>query len=141
MLKNISPLISPVLMKTLMEMGHGDELILADGNFPAHSQGVPVIRADGHGVTDLLEAILTYFPLDTYTKNPVALMAVVEGDKTQPTIWKAYEGELMKAGYETGLIGYLDRFDFYDRSKKAVAIVATSEKALYANILLKKGVV
>lgn len=141
MLKNIPPILSPELMKTLMEMGHSDEIIIADGNYPANSQGVKVIRADGHEVKDLLEAILTYFPLDTYSEHPVSLMAVVEGDDTVPVIWDTYKEIIVEKGYKTDVIEYVDRFDFYDRSKKASAIIATSDKALYANILLKKGVV
>lgn len=141
MLKNISPVISPELIKTLMEMGHSDEIIIADGNYPSHSQGVKVIRADGLDVQILLDAILDYFPLDTYSKHPVALMEVVKGDSTVPVIWDKYKEIIKEKGYTLDVIENVDRFDFYERSKKAFAIIATSDKALYANILLKKGVV
>ncbi len=141
MLKNIPPVLSPELMKTLMEMGHSDEIIIADGNYPAHSQGVKVIRADGHDVQTLLDAILDYFPLDTYSEHPVALMEVVKGDPTVPVIWDTYKEIISGKGYGVEVIENIDRFDFYDRSKEAFAIIATSDKALYANILLKKGVV
>ena len=88
MLKNIPPIIAPELMKILMEMGHGDEIVLADGNFPAASVAQRLVRCDGHGVPELLEAILKLFPLDVYVDRPVGLMSVVPGDKTKPTIWE-----------------------------------------------------
>lgn len=141
MLKNIPPVLSPELIKTMMEMGHGDEIIIADGNYPSHAQGVPVIRADGHDVKTFLDAILDYFPLDTYSEHPVALMEVVQGDPTVPVIWDTYKEIIVDKGYGLEVLENIDRFDFYDRSKKAFAIIATSDKALYANILLKKGVV
>ena len=91
MLKGISPIISPELLKVLMEMGHGDEITIGDGNFPAASMGKRVVRLDGHGVTEILDAILKLFPLDTYVEKPVALMEVVPGDNVDPIIWKDYE--------------------------------------------------
>ena len=141
MLKGIPKIISPELMKTMMEMGHGDELIIADGNYPAASQGVKVIRADGMDVSELLDALLEFFPLDTYVDHPVALMEIVEGDPTVPVVWEDYRQVLGSHGYDAGLISHVDRFAFYERSKKAFAIVATSDQALYANVLIKKGVV
>jgi len=141
MLKNIPAILSPELMKVLLEMGHGDELIIADGNYPVHSQKVPVIRADGHEVKQFLDAILDYYPLDTYSDHPVALMEVVQGDPTVPVIWDSYKEIIATKGYDLDVIAHIDRFDFYQRSEKAFAIIATSDKALYANILLKKGVV
>jgi L-fucose mutarotase len=141
MLKGISPVISPELIKFLMEMGHGDELVIADGNFPAASVAQRLVRADGLGVPLLLDAILRVFPLDEYVEKPVALMAVVPGDTYQPVIWEEYRAILKK--YETGFkdFEYLERFPFYERSKKAFAVLASSEKALYANIILKKGII
>jgi L-fucose mutarotase len=141
MLKNIPPIITPDLMKTMMEMGHGDELIIADGNYPSFSQNVKTISMDGHGVEVILDAILGFFPLDTYVKNPIALMRVMDGDPTVPKIWDSYYKIFKKYGYNKSLIYNIDRFDFYDRSKRSFAIISTSEKELYANILLKKGVV
>ncbi len=140
MLKNIPPIISPDLMKTLMEMGHGDEIVLADGNFPAASVAQRLLRCDGHGVPELLEAILKFFPLDTYVDQPAALMSIVPGDPTEPTIWETFEAVIKKSGAQFVDFNYVDRFAFYERAKKAYAVVATSEKALYANIILKKGV-
>lgn len=144
MLKGISPVISPDLLKALAEMGHGDELVIADGNFPCHSVGknAVVIRADGHGVPEILSAVLELIPLDTYTEKPVALMEVVKGDTCgTPEIWNTYEEILNKYEPDHHDIDYTERFAFYERAKRAYLIIATGEKAIYANILLKKGVV
>ncbi|MEG2923344.1 MAG: L-fucose mutarotase [Oscillospiraceae bacterium] len=143
MLKNIPSIISPALLKVLMEMGHGDEIVLADGNFPSESvgKGAVVVRADGHGVTELLDAILTLMPLDAYSEKPVALMSVVPGDDVHPTIWEDYKRVLGKHEPMHSDIEMIERFAFYERAKKSYAIVATGEGAIYANILLKKGVV
>lgn len=143
MLKNIPPILSPELLKVLCEMGHGDEIILADGNFPAESIGKDaiVIRADGHGTVELLEAILQFLPLDQYVENPVALMKVVDGDPCKPTIWDSYKQKLNESGNDPAKIEMVERFAFYERASHAYAIIATGESAIYANVLLKKGVV
>jgi L-fucose mutarotase len=141
MLKNVPTVISPELMKTLMEMGHGDEIVIADGNFPAASVAQRLIRCDGHGVPEVLEAVLKFFPLDSYVDKPVALMAVVPGDKTKPTIWEQYRKIISSSGEKLTDFDFVERFAFYERAKRAYAVVATSEKALYANIILKKGVI
>ena len=144
MLKGISPIISPELLKALAQMGHGDELVIADGNFPCHSVGKDsiVIRADGHGVPEILDAVLKLIPLDTYTDKPVALMEIVKGDTCgTPEIWSTYEEILNKYEPDHHDIDYTERFAFYERAKGAYLIIATGEKAIYANILLKKGVV
>lgn len=143
MLKNIPPILSPELLKVLCEMGHGDEIILADGNFPAESIGKDaiVIRADGHGTVELLEAILQFLPLDQYVEEPVALMKVVDGDPCKPTIWDSYKQKLNESGNDPAKIEMVERFAFYERAHHAYAIIATGESAIYANVLLKKGVV
>ncbi len=141
MLKNIPPILSPELLKVLMEMGHGDEIVLADGNFPAASVAQRLLRCDGHGVPELLEAVLKFFPLDIYVEKPVGLMAVVSGDKTKPTIWETYRTIVKASGERFSDFEFIERFAFYERAKKAYAVVATSEKALYANVILKKGVI
>lgn len=144
MLKGISPLISPALLKALCEMGHGDELVIADGNFPCESVGknAVVVRADGHGTAEILDAVLKLIPLDTYTEKPVALMEVVKGDDCPtPEIWKAYEKLLDKYEPENHDIEMMERFAFYEKAKNAYLIIATGETAIYANVLLKKGVV
>jgi len=141
MLKNIPPILSPDLMKILMEMGHGDEIVLADGNFPAASVAQRLVRCDGHGVPELLEAVLRFFPLDPYVEQPVALMGVVPGDSTKPTIWKRYRAIIGESGERFDDFEFVERFAFYERAEKAYAVVATSEGALYANVILKKGVI
>jgi L-fucose mutarotase len=138
MLKNIPNILSPDLVKVLMEMGHGDEIVLADGNFPSSSHNSRVVRADGHSVPDLLEAILTLMPLDTYVEKQVAVMAVVKGDPV-PEIWDKFKSILKP--YKPVAIETMERFAFYERAKKAYAIVASGETAIYANVILKKGVV
>lgn len=141
MLKNIPKILSPEMVKTLMEMGHGDEIVIADGNFPAEAIGKRVVRCDGHGVPELLDAIMQLFPLDTYTDKPVMLMAVVKGDPVVPTIWDEYKDIINKYEPENCKIEMIERFAFYERAKTAYAVVATGEEAIYANIILKKGVV
>jgi L-fucose mutarotase len=141
MLIGVSKLISPELLKVLMEMGHSDEIVLADGNFPAASHAQRLIRADGHGVPELLDAILRLFPLDPYVDKPVALMQVVPGDTVETPIWSTF-GQIIdeRTGF-TGPFEEVERFAFYERTKKAYAVVATGESALYANLILKKGVI
>ena len=131
MLKTISPLISPELLKVLAEMGHGDEIIFSDAHFPAHSMGPQVIRADGLLVSDLLQAIIPLFELDSYAP-PLVMMAAVEGDTLDPEV------ERLQAPCPD--IIRINRFAFYERAQKAFAIVITGERAKYGNILLKKGV-
>lgn len=144
MLKNIPKILSPELLKVLCEMGHGDRLVISDGNFPAESMGknAKVIRMDGHGVPEILDAILQLFPLDTYVEKPVGLMEVVPGDTVETPIWNTYFNTVQK--YDArgeAAVQYIERFAFYEEAKKAYAIIATGESALYANILLQKGVV
>ena len=143
MLKGIPAILTPELLKVLAEMGHGDEIVLADGNFPAESMGkdAVVIRADGHTVPEILDAVLQLIPLDQYVKEPAALMKVVPGDNVKPVIWEEYRSLLNKHGENPQAVEMMERFAFYERAKKAYAIVATGETAIYANILLKKGVV
>lgn len=140
MLKTISPLISPELLKVLAEMGHGDEIVFSDAHFPAHSMGPQVIRADGLRVNDLLQAIIPLFELDSYAP-PLVMMAAVEGDTLDPQVETRYR-EALSAAAPCPEIARIDRFAFYEheRAQKAFAIVITGERAKYGNILLKKGV-
>jgi L-fucose mutarotase len=124
-----------------MSMGHGDELVIADGNFPSASLARRLLRADGHGVPALLEAILSFFPLDPYVPQPVALMAVVPGDKAKTDIWEEYRRIVRRHHPGFGEFELVERFAFYERSRSAYAILASSETAIYANIILKKGLV
>lgn len=144
MLKGIPKILSPELLKILCEMGHGDTIVIADGNFPAESMGknAKVIRCDGHGVPELLDAILSLFPLDTHVECPVSVMAVSPCDNVETPIWDEYKHIIKKYDDRGGkTVCELERFAFYEESKKAYAIIATSETALYANIVLKKGVI
>lgn len=143
MLKGVPRILSPELLKVLCEMGHTDELTIGDGNFPGHTYGRKVIRLDGHGIPEILEAILKVFPLDTYVKCPVTLMDVVAGDPVETPIWDVYQEIISKYDprgkecFET-----IDKWEFYKKTKEQSSVVImTGETALYANIILKKGVV
>jgi L-fucose mutarotase len=124
-----------------MEMGHGDEIVIADGNFPAASLAQKLIRLDGHNVPEVLKAILEFFPLDTYAEKPAGLMEVVPGDNIKPAIWKEYRKIIKDSKEPFTEFEFIERFEFYEKAKRAYAVIATSESALYANIILKKGVV
>ena len=141
MLKNLSPLLSPELLKILCEMGHGDEIVMADGNFPAAGLHHRVVRLDGHSGVEVLKAIMSVFPLDTYAEPNAMLMAVADGDDVQTPIWDEYDAVLKEAEGDVVRTGHIERFAFYERAKKAYAIIATGESALYANLILKKGVI
>ena len=147
MLKGISPLISPEMLKVLDEMGHQDKLIIADANFPAHryeKYGVKVIRADGHNVPEILDAVLQLYPLDTYTKYPVKLMQLAPGDvgKVQTPIWDVFK-KIIKKHDKRGAkaIGTIERMEFYETCKNVQTIILTSETAIYATLILDKGLV
>lgn len=144
MLKGIPKILSPECLKVLCEMGHSDRLVIADGNFPAESIGKDaiVLRMDGHGVPEILDAILQLFPLDSYVEHPVNLMEVMPGDDVETPIWETYK-EIVNRHEPRGeaVIGQIERFAFYEEAKKAYAVIATGESALYANIMLQKGVV
>jgi len=140
MLKGIPSILSPELLKILMEMGHGDEIVIADGNFPSANYGQRLVRLDGHGVPEVMTAILDLMPLDIYSDAPVALMEVVPGDTYVPEIWDTYRA-IIKEKEGDKKLENVERFAFYDRAKEAYAVVATGETSLYANVILKKGVV
>ena len=139
MLKGVPKIISPELLKILSEMGHGDEIVIADGNFPSENYGKRVVRADGIGGAEMLDAILKLIPLDTYAEENFLLMQTVKGDPT-PTIWQEYY-DIANANDDNLRKGNLERFAFYERAKNAYAVIATGESAVYANIILKKGVI
>lgn len=141
MLKNIPNILSPDLLKIMMEMGHGNEIVLADGNFPAASVAQRLIRLDGHNIPEILEAVLKFFPLDTYVDSAAGLMSVVPGDPYKPVIWDEYRDIIRESKEPFQDFEMIERFAFYERAKNAYAVIATSESALYANIILKKGVV
>ncbi len=141
MLKGIPSIIQPELLKILMEMGHGDEIVISDGNFPGAANAQRLVRCDGNGVPAVLEAVLKLMPLDSYSKNQISLMEVVPGDPYVPVIWEEYRKIIQKYEPVNNKIEYVERFAFYERARKAYAIVTTSEMALYANVILRKGVV
>ena len=140
MLKNIPKIISPELLKVLCEMGHGDEIVIGDGNFPAAANARNLIRADGIGAAAMLDAVLQLIPLDQYDVNNFVLMQKCEGDTADTSIWNEYEAVLKK--YEPdAVVSFEKRFAYYERAKKAYAVIATGEEKQYANIILKKGCV
>ena len=147
MLKNIPSILSPELLKVLCEMGHSDRICIGDGNFPgaamAKAKGAIFLRADGHGVPELLDAILQVIPADTYVEKPIILMEKMECDKDlEIPVWETYKQIVAKydaRGAEA--VGNIERFKFYDEAKEVYAIIATGESALYANVMLQKGVV
>ncbi len=135
MLKGISPLLSPELLKTLAEMGHGDEIVISDAHFPAHTFNKNVIRYDGIGADAILAALIPLFELDSYA-TPVIMMEAVPGDTLDPNVEERYRKAL---GYK-GEIERMERYAFYDRAQKAYAVVLSGELGKYGNIILKKGV-
>ncbi len=140
MLIGIHPLLGPDLLHALQSMGHGDEIVIADANFPASSLGPKVVRADGIGGVNLLTAILTHLPLDTYAETAAWRMAMVEDANKVPEICVTYQDIVTRLAGKFS-VAPLERFAFYERAKKAAYVVASGETAIYANIILKKGVV
>lgn len=142
MLKGISPVVSPELLKIIAEMGHGDEIVISDGNFPGASVGKRVVRADGHGGVEVMKGIIDLFPLDDFVEAPLAVMEVPDGmfPGNEAPIWadfrKIADTDLLTAKFE-----FMEHDAFIDRCRNAYCVVQTGEKALYANIILRKGVV
>lgn len=146
MLKGIPKILPPAFLKVLCEMGHSDRICIADANFPAESMGKDaiVIRMGGHGIPEILDAILTVFPLDTYVDTPAVLMDLMERDRgrVETPIWDEYAAIIEKHDARgRDAMGNIDRFDFYEEAKKCYAIIASGEKAIYANLILQKGVI
>ena len=141
MLKGVPTAISPDLMTILMKMGHGDELVLGDGNFPADSNAQRIVRADGLDLLTVLDAILKFFPIDTFSNDVAMVMQPVDANAPEPPIWKDFRRILEKHEGRQVELTLIERFAFYERARKTYAIVATSETAFYANLILKKGVV
>ncbi len=140
MLKNIPAIISPELMKTMMEMGHSDEIVLADANFPAATCAKKLIRCDGLMLPQLLKAVMNYFPLDKTVKYPAALMSVGSGE-TAPPIWEEYRQIIIQAEQDFQGFEHIERYQYYERAKNAFGVVITGDTSFRANLLLKKGVV
>lgn len=139
MLKGVPKIITPELLKILDEMGHGDTICIGDANFPSETNGKRVVRMDAASGKEVLDAVLKLIPLDTYSDNNFYLMNTTNGDPT-PTIWAEYE-KIAKANDDNYRQGFYDRFEFYDRAKECYCVIATGETAIYANIIIKKGVI
>jgi len=142
MLKGISPVVSPELLKIIAEMGHGDELVISDGNFPGASVGQRVVRADGHDGAAMMQGIIDLFPLDDFVEAPLAVMEVPDGmfPGNQAPIWAEFR-KIADTDLPTAKFEFMEHDAFIDRCRKAYCVVQTGEKALYANIILRKGVV
>ena len=140
MLKGISPLLSPELLAVMCRMGHGDELVLGDAHFPGHSLNSLVLRADGLRIPALLDSILPLFELDSYVAAPLAMMTASPGDQLDPQVERAYRAAIDRHAPGTPPIARLDKPAFYERARRAFAVVMTGETCKYGNLLLKKGV-
>lgn len=140
MLKGISKYISPELLVVLHQMGHGDELILADAHFPGHSIGPQVLRADGITITQLLDGVMPLFELDSYAP-PLVMMDVVSGDTLDPAVEQDYMNVIRKYAAGSPAPERIERHAFYRRAESAFAIVITGELRKYGNLILKKGVI
>lgn len=141
MLKLVHPAISPELMSVMMQMGHGDELVLADANFPADANAQRIVRADGIDLETLLPAILKFFPIDTFVPEQAMVMEPVDSKAAEPPIWATFRNDLQAAEGREVTLTKIERFAFYERTREAYAIVATGSRAFYSNLILKKGVV
>lgn len=141
MLKGIPPVVSPELMDVLMKMGHGDEIVLADGNFPADANAQRIVRCDGHDLLRVLEAVLQFLPIDTFVDEQAIVMHPVDADAPEPPIWAEFRRLIDSAEGRSVPLTEIERFAFYERTRQAYAVIATSETALYANLILKKGVI
>ncbi|ODU01439.1 MAG: fucose isomerase [Planctomycetes bacterium SCN 63-9] len=141
MLKRIPAILSPDLLYLIAQMGHGDEIVLADANFPATAIARRLVRADGHGVPAILEAILQLFPLDSFVEAPAAVMQRVDKPAEAAPVWNEFQRLLDSAEAKHITIERVERFAFYERAKMAFGVVATGETALYGNLILKKGVI
>jgi len=141
MLIGIDPVISPELLDALFRMGHGDEIVLADAFFPGDSMNSRVIRADGIRIPALLDGILALINLDSYVPNPIAMMSPVPGDSLDESVEKSYRTVIDRRWPGTAAIERVERFAFYERAKKAFAVLMTGETVKYGNIILKKGVI
>ena len=140
MLKHIPPILGPDLLHALRAMGHGDEIVIVDANYPAESAGPPVIRLDGLSATDVADAVLTLLPLDDFVEHAAFAMEVVDNPRKREQTHKDFD-KLVKRHEPAMKLALLERFAFYERAAQAFVIVQTGERRLYGNILLKKGII
>jgi L-fucose mutarotase len=141
MLKRIPSILSPELLYLIARMGHGDELVIADANFPSVAIAKRLVRADGHGVPVILEAVLQLFPLDSFVDKPAAVMRRVDKPGEPAPIWNDFQRVLDSAEGRHIAVEQVERFAFYERARQTFGVVATGETALYGNIIIKKGVI
>lgn len=142
MLLNIPHIISAELLKIMCEMGHGDELVIVDANYPAaSSKASHIVDAKGISSNDLLKAILDIFPVDTYIEKPFKIMKVVDGDNTVPVVWRDYYETLKSHGYSIDQIEYIERYEYYKQCNKMYCVISSGEQKLYGNIAIRKGVI
>lgn len=141
MLKGLDPLLSPDLLQTLRAMGHGDEIVIVDANYPAEAMALPVVRLDGIPATAVLEAVLSVMPLDTFVPEAAWHMEVVGKPEADEPIFHEFRDAVRRHEGADTAVGRIERFAFYERAKACFAVVATGERRLYGNIILKKGVV
>lgn len=140
MLRGIDPLLGPDLLHILRAMGHGDEIAIVDANYPAETDARRLVRVAGANATDVLRAILSVMPLDTFVETPAACMEVVGAPERVEPIMDEFQHLIDEMAEEDAILGRIERFAFYDRVKTAFAVVSTAERRLYGNIILKKGV-
>lgn len=138
MLKNIDPLLTGKLLKILADMGHGDEVVLTDCNFPAAAVAQRLVQLPGHAATSVLQAVLSLLPLDDFVEQPAIVMQVPDG---VPGIYSEFTALINGSEGRDIKLEPIDRFEFYDRAKAAYAVVSTGERRLYGNIILKKGII
>lgn len=141
MLRNLDPLLSPDILHILASMGHGDDLVIADANFPAASMCDRCVRADGSDASEILRAVLTVLPLDTFVPDPAISMAIVDDPDTIPEAVADFQSIVNEVADHTATIALTERFSFYDRARASFAVIQTGERRLYGNIILKKGVI
>lgn len=145
MLKGINKLLTGEILKVLSDMGHGDKLVIADANFPAETCAKRLIRVPGISGTEMLDAVLSVFPLDTYVEEPCIIMALTQSDKDKnmpvPSIWNEYQDIIKKSTKNMFSLSKIERNEFYKRTEKAFVVIQCGEERQYGNIMLTKGVV
>jgi L-fucose mutarotase len=141
MLKHLDPLLTPDLLQVLAAMGHGDELVIVDANFPAVSTAQRLIRLDGVSATRALQAVLSLLPLDEFVESPAAVMQVVDAPEAVPEVVQEFKRIVNAAEGKDIKVAAIERFKFYERSRSAFALIATGETRLYGNVILKKGII
>lgn len=141
MLRNINPILSPDLLHALRAMGHGDEIAIVDANFPAEASGPRCVRADGSSASDMLAAVLSVMPLESFVPDPALTMQVVGEPDAVPDAVADFQKIINEFADNPAPVKALERFSFYERAAGAFAVIQTGERRLYGNIILKKGVI